>query len=366
MTNETQSPLFQEGDPREGAELGLGPLAAVGRRLPEMIEIMGLAHQLSPFGDVRVEGEITGHGIRFPVHSFAFGAERGTAPVLALIGGVHGLERIGTLILISFLKTLLELLPWDRAIQHLLSRCRLVILPLVNPAGMYARTRANANGVDLMRNAPLDAETEPNLVLLGGHRVSPRLPWFRGHEGQPPEAEAVILADWIRRELFPAPFATALDLHSGFGLVDRLWFPFAYTHRPFDHLDVMFTLKHRLDRGLPNHVYYMEPQSRHYLTHGDLWDWLFLEHKKQHSEALFLPLTLEMGSWIWIKKNPRQLFSPLGIFNPVLPHRLQRTQRRHLALIDFLLRAAASFDNWSHQGRTMRVAAERFWYGKTA
>ena len=23
----------------------------------------------------------------------------------------------------------------------------------------------------------------------------------------------------------------------------------------------------------------------------------------------FLPLTLEMGSWIWVKKNPRQLFS---------------------------------------------------------
>ena len=50
--------------------------------------------------------------------------------------------------------------------------------------------------------------------------------------------------------------------------------------------------------------------------------------------AFFLPLTLEMGSWLWVKKNPRQLFSRHGIFNPLIEHRQQRVLRRHLALLD--------------------------------
>ena len=91
----------------------------------------------------------------------------------------------------------------------------------------------------------------------------------------------------------------------------------------------------------------MEPQSLQYTTHGDLWNYLFLESTKESTGHTLLPVTLEMGSWIWIKKNPRQLFSSLGIFNPVKPHRLQRTLRRHHALLDFMLRAVASHENWA-------------------
>jgi hypothetical protein len=72
-----------------------------------------------------------------------------------------------------------------------------------------------------------------------------------------------------------------------------------------------------------------------------------------------------MGSWIWIKKNPRQMFSALGIFNPVLPHRLQRTLRRHHALLDFLIRAAASHENWAAAGKLTEqhdLEARRLWY----
>ncbi|MCY1558728.1 hypothetical protein D9M68_956870 [compost metagenome] len=60
-----------------------------------------------------------------------------------------------------------------------------------------------------------------------------------------------------------------------------------------------------------------------------------------------MPLTLEMGSWLWIKKNPRQLFSRKGIFNPLIGHRQQRVLRRHLALLDFLSRAASSHTRWT-------------------
>ena len=128
---------------------------------------------------------------------------------------------------------------------------------------------------------------------------------------------------------------------------------------------MMYVLKLRLERGLPNHVYIIEPQSRQYVTHGDLWDYLYLQFRAERPEHVMLPLTLEMGSWIWIKKNPRQVFSSLGIFNPLLPHRLQRTLRRHHALLDFLLRAAVSHENWSTADKlTERLAikAKQLWY----
>jgi hypothetical protein len=66
------------------------------------------------------------------------------------------------------------------------------------------------------------------------------------------------------------------------------------------------------------------------------------------------------------------VFSSLGIFNPMIPHRLQRTLRRHLALLDFLVRAAVSHDNWARrdllvQGRA-EMKARSLWFssqGKT-
>lgn len=312
-----------------------------------MLELEELRLQARGVGAVVTEAEVSFGGHLFPLYSFAFGATDPTAPCVAFIGGVHGLERVGTNVAISYLKTVLELLQWDKGLQHLLSKCRMVFLPLVNPAGMYAKTRSNPGGVDLMRNAPIDADIKPNLPLIGGHRVSNRLPWYRGVENAALELEAQALSTFVRRELGASRFAISLDLHSGFGMVDRLWFPYAFSRRPFAHVETMFALKLRLDRSLPNHFYLVEPQSRQYVTHGDLWDYLFLERQDVGRAGVFLPLTLEMGSWLWIKKNPRQLFSALGIFNPMIPHRLQRTLRRHLALLDFLLRAAVSHDNWS-------------------
>ena len=342
----------------------------LSRRLPELIELEDLAGQCAGQKVVTTEAVIAAHGQEFALNSFAFGSQDLSAPVVAFIGGVHGLERIGTNVAISYLKMVIELLAWDKGLQHLLSRCRLLFFPLVNPAGMYAKTRSNAHGVDLMRNAPIEAEGALKFPLLGGQRRSPRLPWYRGEAGAAMELEAQALERFVRRELFPSRFSLILDLHSGFGLVDRLWFPFAYTSRPFDHAALMFALKLRLDRALPNHFYQVEPQSLHYLTHGDLWDYLFLAQRAESGAGTMLPLTLEMGSWLWIKKNPRQMFSALGVFNPVLPHRLQRTLRRHHALLDFLLRMAASHDNWG-DAATVAAAncggkAQELWYNTSS
>ena len=299
----------------------------------------------------------------FPVYAIGLGSTDPGAPAAGFFGGVHGLERIGAQVVIAFLQSVLHRLPWDSTLQHLLERVRLVFMPIVNPGGMWAATRANPNGVDLMRNAPVQALDRVPL-LMGGQRLSAGLPWYRGPFGAPMEIESQALCEVVRTELLPRPFSIALDCHSGFGVRDRLWFPFAHTRKPIAHLNELHALKNIFLQAHSNHQYIIEPQSAQYLAHGDLWDCLYLQSCEQ-PERIFLPLTLEMGSWIWIKKNPRQLFSRLGIFNPLIDHRQQRVLRRHLALLDFLSRAACSHHRWvpgkeNYEQRRADALAE--WY----
>ena len=108
----------------------------------------------------------------------------------------------------------------------------------------------------------------------------------------------------------------------------------------------------------------IEPQSRQYLTHGDLWDHLYMRACAR-PDAVFLPLTLEMGSWLWIKKNPRQLLSRHGFFNPLIDHRHQRVLRRHLPWLDFISRAACSHERWLPTGvqrESQTALARARWY----
>jgi hypothetical protein len=160
--------------------------------------------------------------------------------------------------------------------------------------------------------------------------------------------------------------ALAIDCHSGFGLRDRLWFPFAHTAQPVAQLPEWLALSRLLDDSLLHHRYVFEPQSRQYLAHGDLWDHLVLTAP---ADRVFLPLTLEMGSWLWVRKNPRQMFSRRGIFNPLIAHRQQRVLRRHLALLDFALRAAYSHRRWlpaAHERAALHDAALERWYRRPA
>ncbi|MDX2088107.1 MAG: DUF2817 domain-containing protein [Kofleriaceae bacterium] len=278
-----------------------------------------------------------------PIHAFRFGAATKTSPALLVVGGVHGLERIGTDVAIAFLSSLLARLTWDQVLHDALARCRVIVVPLVNPIGMLRGQRANGNGVDLMRNAP--AHVLGGTPLIGGHRLSSRLPWYMGREGAPMECEAAALVELVVRELFPAPFSIALDLHSGFGFVDRLWYPYARTRERLPDHTAMLALGRLLDDTLPNHVYRFEQTAQAYTIRGDLWDYLY-DQRRAAGPGTLLPLTLEMGSWAWVRKNPLQGLSPLGRFNPIKPHRHRRTLRRHLPLLDFLLSAAASHRAW--------------------
>jgi hypothetical protein len=335
-------------------------------RLPELAELERCIETLGTHATHESLGEI---GIgrhstpRLKLHALTLGNPDPAMPGFAVIGGVHGLERIGTQVVIAFLQSLAARLRWDVLLHQQLESLRLVVIPMLNPGGFWRRTRANPQGVDLMRNAPIEAE-QPVPRLLGGQRLSPSLPWFRGAADAPMQPEAQALCDLITRELLPRPFSLAIDCHSGFGTRDQLWFPYAHTTTPIAHLAEIHALAELLDDGHLYHRYTVEPQSRHYLTHGDLWDFLY-QRALTHSPAVFLPLTLEMGSWLWVKKNPLQLFSRHGMFNPQVPHRWQRVLRRHMNCLDFLARACVSHAHWLPTGserepHTARALAR--WY----
>jgi hypothetical protein len=266
-------------------------------------------------------------------------------------------------VLLVFLRSLVARLPWDAALHGVLQSVRLVFMPLVNPGGMWLSSRANPRGVDLMRNAPLDARERPTFMVCG-QRWSPRLPWYRGPANGEMELESQAICRFVDQELLARPFSIALDCHSGFGAVDRIWFPYACSRRPMPHLAEIDALAELFQCAYPTHNYVVEPQSRQYVVHGDLWDYLYLRSREM-GERIFLPLTLEMGSWSWVRKRPTQLLSREGAFNPKPLHRLQRVLRRHLIWLEFLTRAAGAYRQWLPAGAERdrhRLAAEARWY----
>jgi Zinc carboxypeptidase len=333
--------------------------------LPELLALERILEQGAPHLQVRVLRKIAmPAGPDLPVYAICLGSAAADAPAVGFFGGVHGLERIGAQVVIAWLDSLVARLAWDEALLRQLEHVRLVFMPVVNPGGMSRGTRANPAGVDLMRNAPVQA-TGPVAPMVGGQRISAGLPWYRGREGAPLEPESAAVCEVVETELIARPFSLALDCHSGFGLRDRLWFPYAHTTRPIPHLPELHALHGIFERSHPHHPYVVEPQSRQYLAHGDLWDHLYLCAVER--AALFLPLTLEMGSWQWVKKNPRQAFTRGGIFNPLIAHRRDRVLRRHFGLLDFLVRAAIASKRWlprPDEREMLRREALAHWYGK--
>ena len=292
--------------------------------------------------DIQLLGEVQTTAQNFPLLTASIGTSDPLAPAVGFFAGIHGLERIGTQVVLHYMRALLFRLEWDTLLHEQLKKVRLVFMPIVNPGGMFAHKRANPNGVDLMRNAPQQAESRVPF-LAGGQTISPLLPWYCGRPGATMEMESAAMLQVVREQLACRPVSLALDCHSGYGFGDSIWFPYARTRRLMPHLPEMFTLMTMLEQSMPHHDYSFEPQSNQYLLHGDLWD-----HAYDHAPPghVFLPMTLELGSWLWIRKNPRQLFSRHGIFNPIKAHRVKRVLRRHADLLDFLTRAAFAAPRW--------------------
>ena len=320
------------------------------RELDELQTLIESGHGLVR---ARHLADVSAGGVRLPIIGLVIGPEDRRLPTLGIFGGVHGLERVGTQVALAYLFSLVEGLQWDAHSRKRFDTCRVVAIPLVNPGGMYMVRRSNPRGVDLMRNAPADAIDRPP-PLLGGHRLSPLLPFYRGERGAPMEVESATLARFVEEEMFEASAAIALDMHSGFGAFDRIWYPYARSRHGFPRLVEAQNLIHLFDETFPHHRYTIEPQSasysveqtaQAYTIRGDLWDHLY-DRRRAAGPGALLPLTLEMGSWAWVRKNPWQGISSLGRFNPVVPHRLRRVMRHHFLLVDFMVRAVHNPDVW--------------------
>jgi predicted deacylase len=330
---------------------------------PELEALQRLIARGAPSLRYEVLGGVHAKGATLPLLGLELGSDDADAPAVGFFGGVHGVERIGSQVLLAFLHSLIERLQWDATLAHMLSQVRLVFMPLVNPGGMQLRTRANPLGVDLMRNAPIEADRGVPM-LLGGQRLTNVLPWYRGPRDAPMQIEAAAVCDLVRDRILSQPFALTIDCHSGFGTRDRIWFPYARTLEPIGCLPEIYALRTLFRTTHPYHgIYVIEPQARQYMTHGDLWDYLY--DTARHADCTYIPLTLELGSWLWVKKSPAQIFNLLGMFNPMVPHRLHRTLRRHLTLFDFLIRAAISHARWrppQESRLALREAALAYWY----
>jgi hypothetical protein len=357
------------------SEFNIQRSAEVTQRFPELIKLERLIQQHSHLLEVRNEQTLeyqtktsasdASLTLEFPLYSLRLGSRDPQAPTLLLTGGIHGIERIGSQVLIAWLHTLLERLQWDTGLQHQLEQLQLVLVPIINPVGMYLNQRANGNGVDLNRNAPIDAEDRVPL-LGGGHRLGPFLPWYRGRKRGQMEDENQALERVMQRYIFNRPFAAVVDLHSGLGMQDRLWFPHAYRKKPIGNIAQYVALKMLWERSYPNHTYLFEPQSIHYLSHGDLWDYFYYQ-SRAHNQPHFLPLTLEMGSWMWVKKSPRQLLNMAGLFNPQTQHRHTRVLRRHIVLLDFMLAASLNHAQWlpdTKQTGIFNQTAKNLWFSR--
>ncbi|MCU4677359.1 DUF2817 domain-containing protein [Catenovulum sp. 2E275] len=330
--------------------------------LPELKKIEYLIDTYSEQLSAEEIASISHKSTTLPIYALKLGNPDPNLPALCFVGGVHGLERIGSQVVIAFLESLLGRLAWDISLKYLLDHISVYFIPLLNPVGVALHKRSNGNGVDLMRNAKIESH-EKTAFLVGGHRLSPKMPWFMGKQNTDMEIETKALINFIQQQCFSRKFSLVLDCHSGFGLHDRIWFPYAKSKlQPIHHIGEIYHIRDLLFQAYPYQNYIFEPQSLHYLCHGDIWDYLYDESLK-HSTT-FLPLTLEMGSWRWVRKNPTQLIKSLGLFHPIKPHRVKRVLRAHLVLMEFLMRVSASSDLWLEDGKSLNMAhkATELWY----
>lgn len=301
----------------------------------EIQHIEQLTEQFPHHVRLQLLSEITYIDKSQPLYCLEIGNQSDNVPCLFFTGSVHGVERIGSQIILSFIKSLLRRLKWDKQLRQVLEQIRIVAVPVVNPWGVTLKTRANHNGVDLMRNAPVEGRN-PKHHLHAGQNIASWLPWYRGDTNNM-ELELKALANCVLGYSQRASTTILLDIHSGFGTRDRLWFPYAHHKHPPSNLAHYYLLYRLFRKSYPHYeLYQFEPQWHQYTTHGDFWDWMLMQHQAQ-SSLPFLPLTLELGSWLWVKKNPIQMLRFSQLFHPTKPHRIKRVQRRHGTFLSYLI-----------------------------
>lgn len=323
---------------------GLKRLHRFEKKIIRIGKIGGKYVKLHQFGFSRKTKE----GFRFPIHMVQIGKDSAIRknPV-GLIAGVHGLETIGIQVLLDFMEYIVNPKSSGYIPEIKSGKVGILCLPIANPGGVALKRRANPGGVDLMRNSGIDAE-HPT-PFFGGHKLTRRLPYFRG-KGLQPESRSLLrlMAEYfypITKTVLPV-----LDVHSGFGAIDRVWWPYAKTDTFCEdqsaYEKVADYLKNQCGHG--NLEY--GSQSDSYQANGDLWDLVYDQFKgvqRAKDSSLLLPFTLEIGTWSSIKEEPSRIFKKKGIFNPTKANRQETITRYRGFLRDYVMLSSTKPKNWS-------------------
>lgn len=242
-----------------------------------------------------------------PIRRFDFGPPSG-APVL-LTGLVHGVELVGSVALLEFLRT--KVLGPGATGQDRLRDIRLVVVPVVNPdalhanctriaAGRRAYQRCNARGVDLNRNFPRLRDRMP-WNPLGGSRWR-RAPHYVGpHPFSEPETCALRdVVEQVRPRV-------SVGFHS-FG--ELLLYPWAFTTRRNPRRESYERIARAFVGALRGLRYRAMQATEWYPTVGDLDDWIDAEYGT-------LAFTVEVSRPMRRFSNLRRLSNPFAWSNPV-------------------------------------------------
>ena len=77
------------------------------KSLPELVTLEQLIEDGGDLLKASVACTVAADSQQFPVYLLTMGSSDPAAPALGFFGGIHGLERIGTQVLLSFLQSLL-------------------------------------------------------------------------------------------------------------------------------------------------------------------------------------------------------------------------------------------------------------------
>ena len=239
-----------------------------------------------------------------PIRRIELGA-RG-APSVLLTGLVHGVEFVGAMALLDFVRSIA-----DSPSGELLRHARIIVVPVVNPdalhansarlaAGRRAFARCNARGVDLNRNFPRLRKELP-LNPLGGSRwrLSPH--YVGPHPLSEPETR--VLHD-IAQEVRPS---VSVGFHS-FG--ELLLYPWAFTAKPNPRRRRYERAGGAFVRALRRESYRVMQATDWYSIVGDMDDWL-------DAEFGTLAFTVEVSRPMTRLSNLRRASNPFAWSNPV-------------------------------------------------
>src|SRR5690606_16811094 len=99
----------------------------IRKRLPELRQLEDRfdRSRLIVSEEVRVEVE----DLSLPVYSVEAKPFRKGLPTVIFTAGVHGIERIGSQVLLAYMDMLVTRSPWDKVLQHQLDALNIVFVP---------------------------------------------------------------------------------------------------------------------------------------------------------------------------------------------------------------------------------------------